>query len=152
MGRTCTVCNHPDRDKINDAILRGVPYRAIARHYGVGRDAVRRHKKHIKKELKAAAEEAAFDLVGEARRVYLELREIAFEAMCQDPPWLRVAAEANRAAIDVLKTLGLENLGDDNEDKIDEILEVFNKMMEEDEEDFEDGDLGTSERQAETDV
>jgi len=45
MPATCSVCAHPDRDAIDESLVRGVPYRAISRQHGVGRDSVARHAK-----------------------------------------------------------------------------------------------------------
>ena len=46
MPRKCTICAHPKREEIDQLIVEGVPYRAIACRYGVGREAVRRHALH----------------------------------------------------------------------------------------------------------
>jgi transposase len=57
MPRECTVCAHPDAVLINEAIVvEGKSNRAIASHYGLGREAVRRHKEHIPKLLLKARE------------------------------------------------------------------------------------------------
>jgi len=56
MGRTCTVCQHPER-KALDAALVAVesPYRDIARRYGLSKDALLRHKAdHLLPEIVAA--------------------------------------------------------------------------------------------------
>jgi len=72
MPRKCTICAHPKRAEIDQAIVDGVPYRAIACRYGVGREAVRRHaKNHVPRTLVKAheAEEVsrADDLLARAR-------------------------------------------------------------------------------------
>ncbi|MCD6417829.1 hypothetical protein J7M00_03490 [bacterium] len=72
MPRKCTVCAHPERAEIDQAIVDGVPYRAIACRYGVGREAVRRHaKNHLPRTLVKAHEAAevarADDLLARAR-------------------------------------------------------------------------------------
>ena len=57
MPRECTVCAHPDAVLINEAmVVEGKSNRAIASHYGLGREAVRRHKEHIPKLLLKARE------------------------------------------------------------------------------------------------
>ena len=43
MARRCTVCSHPERDAIDRAIVDGQPIRAIARQFGISKDAVYRH-------------------------------------------------------------------------------------------------------------
>ena len=44
MPRTCTVCRHPDRQAIDQALLNGRPLRAIAAHTGTSTGALQRHK------------------------------------------------------------------------------------------------------------
>lgn len=44
MGRTCTICRHPDRASIEEALVRGEPFRLIAARYGLSPQALRRHK------------------------------------------------------------------------------------------------------------
>ncbi len=50
-GRKCTVCAHERAQEINKAIVRGDSHRAIARRYGVSRDATDRHRKHLAVQL-----------------------------------------------------------------------------------------------------
>jgi hypothetical protein len=73
MPRVCSVCSHPDRAEIDRAALAGTSYRAITRQYGIGKDAVLRHKAdHLLAELVKAQEVKeladAETLVGEAKR------------------------------------------------------------------------------------
>ena len=80
MPRKCTVCAHPKREEIDQAIVDGVPYRAIACRYGVGREAVRRHALHHLPRTLAKAHEAkevarADDLLARAREY--ETRAVA---------------------------------------------------------------------------
>jgi hypothetical protein len=72
MPRTCTVCAHDEAHAINVALVHREPYRAIARQYGVTKDALQRHScDHLPKllvEAKQAVEAAdADDLLGEVR-------------------------------------------------------------------------------------
>ena len=57
-GARCTICNHPLRVEIDKALIAGVSYRAIARQYGVSREAVGRHKRngHIAEHIAKAAQ------------------------------------------------------------------------------------------------
>jgi len=60
--RRCTICQHPDLAKINEAIVRGESYRAIALQFRVGHMAVSRHaRNHLPATLVEAkgAEDAA---------------------------------------------------------------------------------------------
>src|SRR5260221_13927806 len=43
MPRTCTVCIHPERAKIDAALIAGTPLRDMACQFAVGRMAVQRH-------------------------------------------------------------------------------------------------------------
>jgi hypothetical protein len=61
-GRRCTVCTHPDRPAIDQAIVNHKPFRAISRQFGVSKDAVlRHHDDHLPEALARAkgAEETA---------------------------------------------------------------------------------------------
>lgn len=45
MGRTCTVCTHPDRDEVEHALMVGRPLRDIAgQHQGLSKTALARHR------------------------------------------------------------------------------------------------------------
>lgn len=43
MARPCTVCQHPNRDRIDEAIATGESFRGIARRFCVSEDSVQRH-------------------------------------------------------------------------------------------------------------
>ena len=55
MLRTCTDCGHPNRDGIDKALLSGTSIRDIARQYGLGCNAVDRHRSHIGTSLASKA-------------------------------------------------------------------------------------------------
>src|SRR5690554_5949617 len=57
-GARCTICNHSLRVEIDKVLIAGVSYRAIARQYGVSREAVGRHKRngHIAEHIAKAAQ------------------------------------------------------------------------------------------------
>lgn len=42
--RACSVCPHPKRGAIDRELVAGIAVRAMARKYGIGRDALMRHK------------------------------------------------------------------------------------------------------------
>jgi hypothetical protein len=44
MPRTCTICNHPERDQIEEAILANEPLRRIVARYGTSTGSLQRHK------------------------------------------------------------------------------------------------------------
>jgi hypothetical protein len=58
LGRQCTICNHPQRLEIDTALASRATYRAIARQYGVSKDALSRHKRngHIAEHIAKAAQ------------------------------------------------------------------------------------------------
>ncbi len=52
MGRTCTICVHRQRAKIEEAVAAYIPYRRISECYGVSISAISRHVKvHVAEEL-----------------------------------------------------------------------------------------------------
>jgi hypothetical protein len=54
MGRGCTICEHPERDSIDAALVSGEQQLTIAGRYGVGKDAIRRHRlRHLSAALAA---------------------------------------------------------------------------------------------------
>ena len=80
-GGQCTICNHPQRVEIDKALIAGVSYRAIARQYGVSREAVGRHKRngHIAEQIEKAARKKEIKRAGEIASVVeeKERREVA---------------------------------------------------------------------------
>ncbi len=72
MPRVCTICTHPEREAINQALIANEPYRVIAQRYAASPDAVYRHKiDHLPAKLaqaEAAKETAlADDLLGQVK-------------------------------------------------------------------------------------
>ena len=65
MPRRCTICTHKSRAKIDQALVERQAFRAIARQYGVSKDAlIRHHDDHLPVALvkaQAAAEAAQAD-------------------------------------------------------------------------------------------
>lgn len=47
MARQCSICTHPQRDEIDQAIVSGEKYRSISQRFDVSEAAIGRHKKHI---------------------------------------------------------------------------------------------------------
>jgi hypothetical protein len=58
MPRSCSICVHPDREKIDGQLLSGATYRGISRNFAVSEDALYRHKSegHIVVDLAQAHE------------------------------------------------------------------------------------------------
>jgi DNA-binding transcriptional ArsR family regulator len=60
MSRACSICVHPERDQIEEAIVARIPYRRIAKTHGVSISAISRHlKAHMAEELLAMLRERA---------------------------------------------------------------------------------------------
>ena len=57
MPRRCTVCDHPQRHSIDEALVSGAPYRSVAKRFGLSESAVYRHKtEHLPVHLLKARE------------------------------------------------------------------------------------------------
>ncbi len=55
MARTCSICIHHRRDKMDKSLLRGEQLKSIARRYTVSEDSLGRHKKHMQIVIAKAA-------------------------------------------------------------------------------------------------
>jgi hypothetical protein len=63
MPRRCTVCDHPQRHSIDEALVEDAPYRSVAKRFELSESAVYRHKsEHLPAHLLKARE------VGEVAR------------------------------------------------------------------------------------
>jgi hypothetical protein len=72
MPRVCTICTHPEREAINQALVNGEPYRVIAQRYAASPDAVFRHKADHLPSVMVKSEQAketalADDLLGQVK-------------------------------------------------------------------------------------
>ena len=56
MPRTCTVCAHKDREKIDCALAAREVIRGISRDFAVSEDALFRHKAHVGQAIQRASE------------------------------------------------------------------------------------------------
>ena len=57
MTRRCTVCDHPERHGIDEALVSGAPYRSVAKRFELSESAVYRHKtEHLPAHLLKARE------------------------------------------------------------------------------------------------
>lgn len=84
MPRVCTICAHPDREAIEKAMVASQPYRAIARQWRVGRDALRNHKEgHLPALLVKAVQAGERDRAEELRE-QARAQEAAEEALALD--------------------------------------------------------------------
>jgi len=81
MPRRCTVCDHPERHGIDQALVTGAPYRGVAKRFELSESAVYRHKtEHIPAHLLKAreVEEAARadDLLDQVRNLQAHALDI----------------------------------------------------------------------------
>jgi hypothetical protein len=111
MGRTCSVCAHPDAFFINEElVLHKQSNRAITRQFGLSKDAVARHREHIPRLLVQAleAEEAsqADDLLGQVRDLQRRTLAILDGAENDGADERRTALAAIREARSNLELLG----------------------------------------------
>ena len=74
MPRRCTVCDHPKRHSIDEALFTGAPYRSVAKQFGLSESAVYRHKGehlpvHLVKAKEAEEVAQADDLLEQVRHL-----------------------------------------------------------------------------------
>jgi hypothetical protein len=102
MPRSCTVCNHPNRDAIDEALVAGEPSRQLAARYGsLSRPAIQRHgENHLPARLvmaHAAEEVAQADTLLEQVRD-LQQQALAILDKAEEAGELRTALSAIREA------------------------------------------------------
>jgi hypothetical protein len=111
MPRTCTVCSHPQRRQVEQAMIAGTALRTIAGQFGPSKAAIMRHRAHaidaIARNTEAcelARTGVLLDDVrageGRAERLYQQAEAILMGAL-QDKD-RRTALQAIRAAVDVM--------------------------------------------------
>lgn len=108
-GRSCSVCGHDQAHLVNVALVSRESYRAIARQFGLSKDALRRHaQEHIPELLakaKAAVEVAeADDLL--ARIEGIQRRTLAILEAAEDTQQHGTALAAIREARANLELIG----------------------------------------------
>jgi len=87
-GRKCSICNHPQGNEIDAAVIAGSSYRDIARQFGVTPGALGRHvKNHLVATLAAARDadrvargDDLLDQVADLQRQAQEIKDKALEA------------------------------------------------------------------------
>ena len=109
MPRRCTVCDHPERHSIDEALVTGAPYRSVAKRFERSESAVYRHKtEHLPAHLLKAkeVEEAARadDLVDQVRNLQAHALDILERA--EKAGDLRTALAAISQARGNLELLG----------------------------------------------
>ena len=109
MPRRCTVCDHPERHGIDEALVTGAPYRSVAERFDLSESAVYRHKtEHLPVRLLKAreAEELARadDLLDQVRHLRTHALDILDRA--EETGDLRTALAAISQARGNLELLG----------------------------------------------
>jgi CRISPR/Cas system CMR subunit Cmr4 (Cas7 group RAMP superfamily) len=77
MPRRCSVCIHPDRQQIDQAIVSGNSYRTVAQQFTISRDAVVRHRRHLSV---AASRPLGSDEICPSETLLGQLEELRSEA------------------------------------------------------------------------
>src|SRR5215212_11234385 len=101
MPRTCTICEHPQRGEIDEALVGGASNRSAASLYDVSEAAVRRHKgNHLPAKLVMAK---AAEEVAEADSLLEQVRDLQYKALgilnkAEEAGELRTALGAIREA------------------------------------------------------
>jgi len=109
MSRTCTVCQHPERELIDGALVNGqASYRGIAGQYGLTKSSVERHAAEHLPQALAKAQEAgemarADDLLAQARS--LQARALSILDAAEASGALVVALSAIREVRGVIELL-----------------------------------------------
>lgn len=108
MPRVCTVCSHPDRGAIDQALVSGQSYRSIAKRSGTSPSAVLRHKEsHLSTTLikaSGAREVArADDLLRKVSELEAEARRIGRKAEREGD--LRCAIASVKQLMDIVDLL-----------------------------------------------
>lgn len=92
MPRKCSVCSHPERDKLDQALMVGETLRDIARRWSVSKDALARHKADHLPAVLVKAQEAqeaarADDLLSQVKAIMARVQKLfdACDAWLTDP-------------------------------------------------------------------
>jgi hypothetical protein len=109
MPPTCTICRHPQRSAIEEALLTGTPYRHIAARFGTSTGALQRHKAGclsacLVKASQVAEVARADDLLAKVRNLEAEARRIGKKAEKEGD--LRAALVAIREITNIVQLLG----------------------------------------------
>ena len=109
MPRRCTVCDHPERQLIDEALVTGAPYRSVAKRFGLSESAVNRHKTdhllaHLLKARQVEEVAQADDLLEQVRHLQAHALDILERA--EKTGDLRTALAAISQARGNLELLG----------------------------------------------
>ena len=132
VGRKCSVCNHPDRNEIDKALVtRSTSYRNISERFGVSVGALSRHKtNHLPRLVQAAeaCEEAQAVTSGAALIDELDRlleRALAILEAAEGSGQLRVALQAIREARETIKICADLAVTAELEERVEELEELI---------------------------
>jgi hypothetical protein len=111
MPQICTICRHPHRLQIEQALVGGITLRTVSDQYGPSKTALLRHRSHVAGAIAArvqAQESVRTGTLlqdvrageGRAERLYAQAEEILSSALKDKDR--RTALQAIRTAIDVM--------------------------------------------------
>src|SRR5918911_1992296 len=97
MPRTCTVCTHPERGAVDQALVAGRAYRDIAGQFSVSRSALDRHRAEhlspaVQKAQQATETEHALDIAKQLRAINGVSLSILDEARRSNNPAIALKA------------------------------------------------------------
>ena len=109
MPRRCTVCDHSERNGIDQALVTGAPYRSVAKRFSLSESAVYRHKTehlpvHLLKAREVEEAASADDLLDQVRNLQAHALDILERA--EKAGDLRTALAAISQARGNLELLG----------------------------------------------
>jgi hypothetical protein len=79
MPRRCTVCDHPQRQAIDEILVTGAPYRSVAKRFDLSESSVYRHKtEHLPAHLLKARE---VEEVAHADDLLVQVRDLQRHAL-----------------------------------------------------------------------
>lgn len=110
----CSACRHPDRETLDRELAGGLTLRAAGEKYGLGKDAVGRHKRnHLSRALKAVQQRrelgGAVKAVDRAEELYGKARAILDRAEAEGQGTLALSAiKELRATVELLAKLSGE--------------------------------------------
>ena len=108
MPRVCTICTHPEREAIDQALAAGQPLRGLSAIYRVSEDALGRHKaNHLPLTLAKATEAAEAARADDLLAQVMDLQERTLQALekAEKTGRLPVVLKAVREARENLKLL-----------------------------------------------
>jgi hypothetical protein len=132
VGRTCSICNHPDRGEIDKALVtRSTSYRNVSERYGVSVGALSRHKaNHLPRLVEAAKASEAAQAVTSGAALIDELdsllnRALAILEAAEETGQLKVALQAIREARETIKICADLAVTAELEERVEELEELI---------------------------